>query len=260
MDWSRAKTILIVAFVILDLFLAAQLNQMMQQKSQYVEANNITDQQIRSLLKDAQITLTAPKPEYPPQIDFYKATITAMEGWQKDEQGGSVKNFSVPVSFKSDKDLERLLSEQIPFFHEYRRSEYDTVPGKTIVFLQTRQGHTIFDGRIEVNLAGNRKIESIRVVHYQLKDPSAVKLISFNTALLRLIDSGETNKNTAITSAQLGYRAKTYPTASDEFVLIPYWRFQVGSETMYVNAMNRGSNDDVEVVPSERQIESKGKK
>jgi regulatory protein YycI of two-component signal transduction system YycFG len=260
MDWSRAKTILIIAFVILDLFLASQLNQMMQQKSQYVKANNITDQQIRSLLKDAQITLTAPKPENLPKVDFYKATITAMEGWQKDEQGGSIKNYPVPRSFRNDKELEHLLSEQIPFFHEYRRSVYDTVPNKKIVFLQTSQGHTIFDGRIEVNLADNRKVESIRVVHYQLKEPSAVKLISFNTALFRLINSGETNKNTTITSAELGYRAKTYPTASDEFVLIPYWRFRVGNETLYVNAMNRGSNDDVEVVPSERQIENKGKK
>ncbi|SEM82196.1 two-component system regulatory protein YycI [Lihuaxuella thermophila] len=260
MDWSRAKTILIIAFVILDLFLASQLNEMMQQKSQYVKANHITDQQINSLLKDAQVKLTASKPDNLSQINFYKATIHAMAGWQKDEQGGSVKNFPVPLSYQNDQDLERLLKEQIPFFHEYRRSAYDSVPNKKIVFLQTSRGHTIFDGRIEVNLAGSRKVESIRVVHYQLKNPSAVKLISFNTALFRLINSGETNKNTAITSAELGYRAKTYPTASDEFVLIPYWRFRVGNETLYVNAMNRGSNDDVEVVPSEKQIENKGKK
>ncbi|MBA4494079.1 two-component system regulatory protein YycI [Paenactinomyces guangxiensis] len=258
MDWSRAKTILIIAFILFDLYLAVQLGQMMQQKSHLLQSDKINEQQISHLLKANQIELAAPKPKDIGQTDAFKANITRMpqsEGWEQDEKGGYVKKFSVLPSYKNMNGLEQILNSQIKVFRDFHFSEKDSTTNK-IVFLQWHKGKPIFDGRLEVRVLKG-KIQSIRIVHFELKEPSSVKLISFSNALYNLIVSGKLEKNSKITAAELGYKARTYAVDNGDSILIPYWRFYAGNKSLDVNA--QGLNEDVEATP-QQQNEDKGKK
>jgi len=257
MDWSRAKTILILAFVVLNLFLGSQLSQSMRQKSEILHTSKVTEQQVNQLLKENQIQYVTKDKPYPDQIGAYQAAITSLHPeWKQDEEGGHIKNYSPAHPYKNRQDLERFLKREIPFFTDYR---FESSSSKKIVYLQhDDNGRPIFDGKVEVNLASPGRIGSIRVVHYTLTQLQAVKLIDPYSALYRLITNWGPQKNSIITEPNLGYRAKAY-TSREDYILIPYWRFKVGQVPVYINATQRGLSEDVETAP-DTQTDSKGTK
>jgi regulatory protein YycI of two-component signal transduction system YycFG len=245
MDWSRAKTILILAFLVLDLFLAGQLIQMMQQKQEYTQNTPVTQQEIDKQLKAHHLILTAAIPKAPDQIYPYQATVTTtLDGnWERDGKA-FVKTFATPPSFKSRDELDNLLKAEVPFFNDYQYQPNHPDSGSKRIYLQYAGGHPIFDARLEVTVKPKNRIASIRVVHYSLKELSSpVNLAPVNNALYRFITSGELGKKSTITEMKLGYYAK-YPNASDNFILIPYWRFRVKNDYFYVNATQRGLSEE----------------
>jgi regulatory protein YycI of two-component signal transduction system YycFG len=256
LDWSRAKTILIVTFLILDLFLAAQLSQTMQQKSAPME-RTVSREQIEQLLKENRIQLAIKRnTDFPLSIVAYQASITPMgPEWKKDELGGYFRVLQTPLTFKNLKDLEEILAGMVPRFEEYRLSRSS---GSRIIYTQEADGRKIFDATLEVRLRGGNRIESVRIVHYNLTRLKPVKLIPFDTALYRLLTSWELKKGSSITGIELGYRAKA--GAGEGYILVPYWRFQVENlkQDLFLNA--QGFTKEVEVEPWDTQNESKGTK
>lgn len=250
MDWSRAKTILIVTFIIFDLFLGAQLSETMQQKSMVAKTNKMTDQQVNTLLKTNQIQLKAPKPADLSQMHAYNATITPMDGWNRDYETGGYKK-TLNLSYTHQHELKELLNKQIPFFEEYRLDQALS-SGNKIVYLQMKNEKPIFDGKIEIHVAKGM-IESVRVVHYDLKETTPINLISFNNALVRIVTNEEIQKNSSITQVELGYRAKAYRNASQDFILFPYWRFHTENQILDLNATILGVNENVETVSLEKK-------
>jgi regulatory protein YycI of two-component signal transduction system YycFG len=249
MDWSRAKTILIIAFLMLDLFLAGQLIQMMQQKSEYAQNTPVTEQDIDRLLKTNHLRLMAAIPAAPYQIVAYQATVTTLGGdWKRDEKGRFVKTFDTPPSFKSQGELDNLLKKEVgSIFNDYRPIYPND--GSKRIYLQYAENRPIFDARLEVTVTPENRVASIRVVHYSLKELSSlVNLAPVNNALYRFITSGEVGKNSTISEMKLGYRAK-YPNTSGNFILIPYWQFRVKNDYFFVNATQRGLSEEIEKVP-----------
>jgi regulatory protein YycI of two-component signal transduction system YycFG len=245
MDWSRAKTILILAFLVLDLFLAGQLIQMMQQKSQYAQNTPVTRQEIDNQLKAHHLRLKAAIPEAPDQMVPYQATVTNLGGnWERDEKGGFVKTFATPPSFKSQGELDNLLRKELGrIFDDYRL--HQDAGSKRIYLQYDAGGHPIFDARLEVTVKPKNQVASIRVVHYSLKDLRPVNLVPVNTALYRFITSGKPGKNSTISEIELGYhKPKVASLASDNFILIPYWRFRAKSD-FYVNATWYGLSEEI---------------
>jgi regulatory protein YycI of two-component signal transduction system YycFG len=250
MDWSRAKTIFIIAFLILDLFLGAQLSHTMQQQSQFVVEHDISPQQLQQTLKQAKIKFKAKWPSPPKQLNTYKATITTMDqSWKRDEKGGYTKEFGKPLPYKNQRDLEGILRKEIPFFDDYEYIPTLSNPSKRQIYLQMVQNHPIYDGKIEVDFSGLHRIHSIHVTHFQLEKVQASKLIPFNNALYNFI-TGWNKTDFTIRGAILGYQAKVYPGTSEDYWLIPYWCFQVEGSQLFVNATNRGGDEEVETGPT----------
>lgn len=256
MDWSRAKSILILTFVVLNLFLATQLTQSMRQKSEILNTNQVTEQQVNQLLKENKLQYITNDTPYPNQIEAYQAEITHLDPpWKQDEEGGYIKTFSPAHSYKNNQELNQFLLREIPFFADYQLTSSSP---KKMIYLQRVNGRLIYDGKIEVNLTSPGKIQSIRVVHYSLKKLSPVKLIEPTIALYRLITNWGPPKNTVISEAELGYRAKAFTSPDEDYILIPYWRFKAGQVSVFINATQRGLSEDVEVTDS--QIDNKGTK
>ncbi len=241
MDWSRAKTIFIISFILLDLFLAAQINQMIEQKSNYLKTDEISEEQIRELLEAHQIEITATIPNRTTQIPALQATITPILNWDYDEKWVYHHSFKPPIPAPDPETLQKYLREKFPFFHEYTYSKEPSNPNQRI-FLQQYNHHPIFDGKIVCNLK-NGQMVNIQVLHFQVKDRVNVDFISFNHALFNFIARESLPKGAKITSIELGYRSMYYP-GPNEVILVPVWRFTVDNKQhYYIYATTNNLND-----------------
>lgn len=235
MDWSRAKTIFILSFLILDLFLAAQLHQMMEKKSRYLESNRINEEQIHDLLETNHIRLAVPFPKQNKNIPVLQASISSLGNWNHNAKWTYSKNFPKGIPFRNEKELLKILKQQVPFFADYRFAQHQSNANKR-VYLQKQNDYAIFDGKLICHIK-NGRIEAIDVLHFQKKKEVPVEFISFNNALANLIMSGKLPKNSTITSVELGYRSPYY-TNPQEVILAPVWRVRVNQNYYYINATN----------------------
>lgn len=252
MDWSRAKNILIISFVILDLFLGAQYIQMIQTQSKIIREDQINRRQIEELLDQVRVKANMDlleKKMVPEQLGVYKAMISDMEKpWKKEEQGSYIQTFSPRLSYKNEQDLERILKQQIPFFSDFQYAKALS-SDQHRVYVQIVDQVPLFNGKVEVNLKNNQ-IESIRVLHFsQLERLSVVSLVNVHTALYRLITNWEFNPNATIKNGNIAYRSKVYNSVDNEHILIPYWYFQSGKDYLFIQANSRGQNEEVEKIP-----------
>lgn len=256
MDWSRAKTILIFTFIMLNLFLGLQLNQLVEQQSDYVETEEISLMQLKQIAKKNNIRFADEPSQTPVRLSAYNATITPIkqDGWKRDERGSYSKTFASPLPFQNDRKLNELLSREVPYFANYQRTS--TLKEKR-TYVQTVNGRPIWDATLEVEFAGNA-IKALRIVHYELTQlPTQEELLPYPSALYQVIINLNTSGPTSIDHPKLGYRAKAY--SGERQILVPYWQFEVGNNLIYVNAIKRGANEKIEIVPKQ-QTESKGSK
>ncbi|MRG26694.1 two-component system regulatory protein YycI [Laceyella tengchongensis] len=256
MDWSRAKTILIIAFIVLNLFLGLQLNQLVKQQSDYVETEEISLAQLKQIAKKSRIQFPEEPDNTPTTLAAYKATVTPIRlaGWKKNELNGYSKTYATPLTFRNERELNRLLSREVPRFGDYKLME--TSRDKRI-YMQHVKGRPILDAVLEVELAAS-SIKAIHVVHYDLsQSPTAEELMTYPSALYQVITNLNTKGPASITNPKLGYRA-AYGGSKEEYILVPYWRFEFGNNWIYLNATKREAKEKMEIVPKQ-SIESKGK-
>lgn len=248
MDWNRAKTILIISFIILDLFLAAQLNQMMEKKSRYLESNKITDEQIHELMEVNQIKLATPFPKQLPKISVQQAAISHFTGWKSDEKWTYHKTFPGGIPYKNEEELKAHIRKQVPQFEQYQPvKEKGNVNQR--VFIQKLNSFFIFDSTLICKVQ-NGKLLSLQVLHFKLKKEVPVEFISINNALSNMITSGKLPNHSIITHIELGYRS-LYSSTPQEVILVPVWRIRANQTYYYANATNATTgtlNDSGETV------------
>ena len=95
MDWSRAKTLLIIAFVLLNLFLTVQLIQAWVEKSQMQNGNDSIRRELTQILKEKKIK-TPDIPQNPPLVSVLEAIAPRKRVRQ--HQDGSFETFRPPVT------------------------------------------------------------------------------------------------------------------------------------------------------------------
>jgi regulatory protein YycI of two-component signal transduction system YycFG len=245
MDWSRAKTILIIAFILLDLLLGFQLYTTMQKKSQYMTSSTTENTNLQSLLAKYQIRLEQPLPSSPKQIMAFKAKTTSINDW--DKKGAEVyqKTFTPPLAFKDEKHRTKILQKEVPRFQDYVYSENDSTANK-LVYLQMKGNQPIYNSHFMVHLEHN-KLKSIELTHYQTTHSFPITLSDVNNTLAHLIQSGKLPKSGSpitIKEASLGYWA--YPTA-DEQTILPVWRFYI-NDHFYLIPANDQQSKNVEII------------
>lgn len=240
MDWSRAKTIFIISFILLDLFLAAQINQMIEQKSNYLKTDELSEEQIHELLEVHEIKIATSIPDRSTQIPALQTTISPIFDWDYDEKWMYHKVFQPPIPIKDQATLEKYLKEKIPVFHEYTYSkEYSD--GERFTYLQQAEQHPIFDGRMVCHLK-NKQLTKIQVLNFQIREKIHVDFIPFNRALYNLITRENLPKGAKISDIQLGYRSLYYPSPN-EVILVPVWRFTVNNKHHYIYATTNNLKD-----------------
>ncbi|MBO1624174.1 two-component system regulatory protein YycI [Bacillus arachidis] len=253
MDWNRIKTIFIVTFFILDLFLVFQFISKQDSNQLDLMAETRVDQQ----LKDDNITV-GDLPKEPRKDSF----ITAKNKEFKEEDIRSLKNQTVTLQGANtivSKLKEPLLNAKTlskdkysEFLKSYvldgQKYEFGKAEATKIYFFQKYKDKPIFyndHGMIVVDI--NEKGEFVSYTQTMLTDLKEMgenekakeqEIITAQTALENLFFKNEIKQNTHFKEAQIGYATLVTSSASNMQVLAPTWNLKTDRKVDYfVNAI-----------------------
>ncbi|MFC7370774.1 two-component system regulatory protein YycI [Fictibacillus iocasae] len=267
MDWHKTKTIFILTFLVLNLFLAYQLYLKMDKNNiktlgeqpleERLSNNNIKYKGKIPVYRERQTLISGQRYSFTPEErkDFDSKTMTLSESSTDMTLAFTIKK---PISLKKDRDeavsqMEDFLTDNLIRGKEYEFFKYDKEK-KQIWFAQKYQEKPIFfdplnyDKRNELtqNYEGsngmikfeyNDKGEVFRFTQTYLsimRQGDYQDIISPKKALGRLLDMGYLDSGDKITSIRLGY----YSLASIEELQVyaPTWSIETEKKHYMVNA------------------------
>ncbi len=233
MEWGRAKSILILAFLLLNLLLAYQLWMgKLETEKKTVSGMEFT-QDIRQLMEQKNIRMAASLPKETPKLQ--EITVTFHQGYPAEE-----RMLKQPVRSNrvlSEDGNSAVFSREIPKLQDYH---LDTVEssGKVYVLHQTYRDLPMF----EVNLKLFVSEGFITGFTQQNADVMAAseqkeqKVLSSVTAISSLVENNYLPADSVITDVQLGFHGQIFD--SETQVLAPYWRISTKhGEVYYVHAI-----------------------
>ncbi|CAM3952458.1 two-component system regulatory protein YycI [Cohnella lubricantis] len=246
MDWSRAKSVLIIAFLVLNIVLGYQL---------WTELPERTDASIdwTSLPPETQLNMTNKGIRLDAEIPTETPAMRDLT-YRFEETPGSRANEPVTLDPQPDtrivfstEELQEALSGVIPDLDQYR---FDNFGGneKMFVFNRTVDGWPIFDVKLELYYK-NQKITSYRLVPIDIlpsdEAKPAQKVLPATKAVANLIDRNYLPAGAVIKEIQLGYHGQILD--SETQVSAPSWRVLLeDGEVFYVLAISGEAVTDQE--------------
>jgi len=260
-DFSRTKTIFIVTFFILNLFLGYQLYQKQSNNQfEYIAESSV---KIEDQLKNAGITYPE-LPEVPKQLshvigETYTFSQEEISQIESDELEVTVSedykklfaNFHEPKAFiGSGEEAKSIVASHGLFADEYVYSKTLSKKGKELVFIQTYEGRPVFQKEDSENGQVVVKIEDGNVAGFSQtylkmsEEGKEQEILTDIKAINQLYNKNKLEKQDKITAIELGYYSLIEGKVQ---VLAPTWFIEVNNERhYYVNAIN-GLIDDPNV-------------
>ncbi len=247
MDWSRAKTIFILSFLVLDIFLILQI---IDQKSASTY-DYLSDVPVEEQMAADQITL----PELPegPEEEFYiEANVRdfSMENLANPAKNGQLSQESHELQITLDSpyelgenwhinDVDRFVKNFIDSGSEYRYWNYDKT-NNTITYFQQYNGKLFYNNRdARIVLQLNEDHEIVSYSQTMLEDITEIKnqaILSALDAVLILYKNRLLERNDEVIDVELGYYTLV-PLKSSQ-ILAPTWRISIaGKDDFFINAV-----------------------
>ncbi|XOS91392.1 two-component system regulatory protein YycI [Brevibacillus laterosporus] len=243
MDWSKTKTILILAFLTLNLFLGYQVYLSKLQHGVESESAQNTQWEIENYLSKQNITLKMDIPQETPLLNYLYVEYVTSSTFEQEEMADQqvvVDNtvlesrLEKPVAirdFKSPKDVLNQLHNTIKFADQYKEDVNWTLSAP--VYWQMHDGLPMFVAPLELHIADGF-IRGYKQTYLLVKNQgSGRKIITAYTALRSLIEKEVIKSGESIDSISLGYYGFKYDAEIQ--VLAPVWRFQHGNKVEYMN-------------------------
>lgn len=247
MDWSRAKTIFILSFLVLDIFLIMQI---IDQKSASTY-DYLSEVPVEEQMAADQITL----PELPegPDEEFYiEANVKqfSLEDLNDMLQQGN----PLPEQHKLEIRLERpfelgenwqvadvndFVINHIDSGNEYQFWNYDE-SDHTITYFQQYDGKVFYnnnDARLVLQLNDDNEIISYsQTMLEDIKEIKSQAILSAYDAVLILYKNRLLERNDEVLTIDLGYYTLV-PLKSSQ-ILAPTWRISIdGKDDFFINAV-----------------------
>jgi regulatory protein YycI of two-component signal transduction system YycFG len=232
LDWSRAKTVLIISFLLLNSLLAYQI--WLNGKEQASSNPGLTgfSEETRAVMQEKNIRLEGAIPTETPELREISVQMSCSPA-----EGDRISLQSRPDSrvVFSPKEMKQALEKEIPDIDRYM---FDPLLTSNRVFhlFQTYQGLPMFEVGLELYY-NEQKIEAYRqcsAVVLEDSDKLKQKVLPAYKALANLIE--KLQPGTVITDVRLGYHGQIFE--SDIQVLAPYWRVVVQNGDMhYIHAI-----------------------
>ncbi|WP_128895575.1 two-component system regulatory protein YycI [Longirhabdus pacifica] len=225
MEWGRAKTILIIAFLVLNVMLSYQLwtdNNLFWQSNVETEFK----ESVMQSLKENNITLSQEIPTHTPEVG--EITIQTPI-----EEVGTF-DFSPPDTVEQ---LEVQWKQVLAFGDQYEWDDFNSADG-VYVYNQQYNGFSMFEMNVVVDTQQSQAI-TYRQIYAAVNsndNDNRQEVLSAFQALKLLIDN-YLQIGANITSVELGYHGKIFDLETQ--VLAPKWRFTLADgTTYYVHAIN----------------------
>jgi regulatory protein YycI of two-component signal transduction system YycFG len=252
LDWSRIKTIFIICFLILDIYLIYEFLKI--QDSNQVEVQTETEVSFEKGLKDKKITYVPLPKDY--LEDYYlkaKPKVFTSEDLQKtifSDQTTNIISGTVLESFlnkpleikdlSDTSEINNFIKNHVLYGDQYSFWEKNT-ESNTVTYYQQYDGKTLFE-----NLNGKLIFylnEDNKVISYQQTYLEEIGELSKSEKLIQPIKAIETlytndvlKPKSTITKVELGYYTLV-PLSDATQVLNPAWRFIIDDkESLYVSA------------------------
>lgn len=269
MDWSKAKTIFIIVFLILNIFLYALY---VNRHTEAIEVQVLGEKSIESKLKEDHITYgTLPNVEHAKNISasvkkFSKAALKVKNSKNTTIVGDSkiIVNLMNPVKIKSLDDVSNLndfVNSSVPNGTSYQLWEVDVKNRKATYFQRVKDLMIYYNNNGVVTIHWNEKNEI-----YMFEQTMLEKIEEYNEeehlltpiqAFQALYVKGLLKPNTKITEVKLGYSTLVQVTETQVFV--PTWEVRVKREDgsvdeYFVNAVD-GKVIDIQMNVTDISIE-----
>lgn len=252
MEWNKTKSIFIVAFLILDIFLGYQFFQKWQATGKEYEvikndvehdmkADHITYEGLNKEATEGYRITANQKSFSKEEIEALKDQKPLMDMPSDDHKVTSLKmKFANPIAL-SKKDIEddaqALVSSKIQDGEKYKLWKVDKSK-KEIIFFQTYEGHYIYQktdnpsnmiGQVVLHLNGKNEVVSYDQTTLEtFKQIQKESLITEMDAVELLYYQNQLKEYSTVKSCKFGYVAQ-YPLTSTQ-VLAPVWRITVEYE------------------------------
>jgi regulatory protein YycI of two-component signal transduction system YycFG len=247
MNWSRTKSIFIVAFLILNSFLGYQL---WEKQTKKIELAQIYESSLDELLLLKHIKLetelSAEQPEMSQLnaqfMEYTLEDLSQMEGQSLSfDQYQLISTLNTPFSlaspWKPEEFYQQFVKERVIKGERYALDQHTETE---IVYLQQVQSYPIFVGQL---IFQKNKTEEVtgyqQTFYYVINQGTEQPVISSFTSIRTLLDNQIIPTYTVIKEVDLGYYGQIYETESQ--VLTPVWRIMIEHQgnpmTIYVNAI-----------------------
>lgn len=199
MDWSKAKSLLIIAFLAVNIFLASQLIKAKGEQTQNQEVSQVTQLQLEELIADRNIRIPDNLPQKAFPVTYLEAEPTKPESlleqsdqWEPVEEGRYRIRFQPPLA--TGKELESILERYVPDFQTYREWRRPNPDEK--VYYQHLDHRPIFDDRLIVRLEnGNIKELELLPVDVRVDQDNKTQTgLSAQDALVKLVGNRKDQK------------------------------------------------------------------
>lgn len=247
MDWSKAKNIFIISFLVLNVILCYQLWFSREQKVETVQLTKSRVDEVYQMLKLKQIESLVEIPKEAPNLNFLYVQYVIESDWLVSEDGVTRKlEFDPPVEIGDDPKVEVIKEalKSVVSLEAYQVDPFLT-NSQRAVFHQLAQGVPLFPSSIELSIKNGqiRNLEQKRLK--VLSQGTESKVISAFTAVRTLVESNYLPDYSTIVDIRIGYHGQTFN--SDVQVLAPVWRVALKDGGIYyVNAIT-GAVDSPDV-------------
>ncbi|MGO4268868.1 two-component system regulatory protein YycI [Paenibacillus sp. TAF58] len=236
MNWSRAKTILICSFLMLNLILGFQLwSTNRSNQTEIALDTSGTVEELNNALRNKNIRLTDELPTDQPKMKVI--TVKYDDNMKPGEQ----KTLKTPINMSNllgkGASKEVQAHSEIPNFGLYQLDSAVSRNG-VYVFTQLYGKIPLFDVRVELS-EKNGEITSYRQAYVEVEsgvEQAEQKLIPAQLAVRSLVDN-YLSDGAIITEVRLGYHGQPYNSETQP--MFPHWRITIDNgDIYYLQAFN----------------------
>ncbi|WP_033827396.1 two-component system regulatory protein YycI [Bacillus andreraoultii] len=260
MDWSRAKTVFIITFLIMDIFLAYQIFNQRSKNTYDLIQDTPIDQQLKAdnIKIETELPLKPTKESYveADAMRFSDGELAILPDQTIDVLNDTMVKSQLIKPYPLKKDWKKADVDNFVANYVYKGSQYGfyqyNKENHTIMYYQLYDGKMLYkntSGQIEITL--NDKNEIISYTQTMLdgiKKISEQDIITSHEAMTILYNKGSIDSGSSITNVVLGYYTLV-PIKSSQ-LLAPTWCFTIDNKRDYfVNAVEgHVLNEEEEIV------------
>lgn len=230
MDWGRAKSVLIISFLLLNILLGYQLwLDIREQLNVNVNSAELPQDKLL-LMKQKRISLTANLPLETPKLSDITYVLRSSSVENKEPVKLDQPVDSAIIFTKSE--LVKTLGHVIPGLNEYA---YDLLMDRNGVFVlyQMVEGHPMFDVKhVKLELYNsNQKITAFQQDRIEVLGTGEAKQVLPAAKIVTSLIETYLPDGSVISNIQLGYHGQIFD--SEKQAAAPYWRVMLEDGKMY---------------------------